>query len=84
MFRTQQNVLTLDMCGQLRAMAALYNQAKTDEKLDVFLDLACQTLWQGDPLYAAPQTPNTLRWQESAFTERGKVSRPFKFLYCTH
>lgn len=81
MFQTQQNVLTPAMDILLRGMAALYNQAKNDGKLDIFIDLACQTLWEGDPVYAAPQTPNTLRWQESAFTERGKVHHPFKFLF---
>ena len=63
MFQTQQNILTPAMHGLLRGMAALYNQAKSDGKLERFIGLACQTLWEGDPLYAAPQTPNTLRYR---------------------
>jgi len=71
-----QPLLTASMIITLGGMAPLYSQAKSDGKVDLFLDLACQTLWNGDPLYAAPKFPNDLRYQESALTERGKV-RPF-------
>ena len=69
----QPSALTTSMIITLRGMAGLYSQAKGDGKVDIFIDLACRTLWKGDPLYAAPKFPNDLRFQENTFTERGKV-----------
>ena len=81
--QVQPSLLTTSMISTLRAMAALYSQAKSDGKVDLFIDLACQTLWNGDPLYAPPKFPNDLRWRESTITERGKV-RPFVLVPFLH
>jgi hypothetical protein len=73
------------MINMLHTCAASYNQAKTDGKVDLFIELACQALWKEKPLDIPAELATDVEYNEIITKQWAKVCTAFKYhqLYLT-